>query len=235
VTLPVVLDGKEHWEGNWQLLLALHGRSHAAVLTTHVPGAAGLPGQSPRLAYHALVHARSNLNMRAAVSQSGVTPGSTLYLRAALTEYGRPLATHPIVNAVVTLPDHSVSSLALHETDPGVFEASMLATQNCAYRFHLVAEGRASRGEAFTREHLLSAVSGRIAPPDPGHGQDGHDGGGDGGRGDDVKDLLCCLLSEDVLTDRFAEMAKRLGIDLDHLRRCARRLCSDQKPPPVIR
>ena len=236
VTLPVVHDGKEHWEGEWQLLLALYGRSDAAVLT-HVPGAASLPGQAPRLSYHALIHARSNLNMRASLSQSNVTPGSTLYLRAALTEYGRPLATHPTVNATVTLPDHSLSSLALHETDPGVFEASMVATQNGAYRFHLVAQGFAARGEAFTREHLLSAVIGRVSQPgDTGSGHNGHGGdGGGGGRSDDLKDLLCCLLSEDVLTDRFAETAKRLGVDIDHLRRCARRLCAEHKPTPVIR
>ena len=113
----------------------------------------------------------------------------------------------------------------------------MVATQNGAYRFHLVAQGFAARGEAFTREHLLSAVIGRVSQPgDTGSGHNGHGGdGGGGGRSDDLKDLLCCLLSEDVLTDRFAETAKRLGVDIDHLRRCARRLCAEHKPTPVIR
>lgn len=239
IALPVLLDGKEHWEGEWHLLLALMGRGDAAKLT-HMPGTISVPGQASRLPFHALFHARSNLNMRATLSQSGVAPGSTLYLRARLTEYGRPVATHPFVNATMTLPDQSTIALSLHETNVGVFEASVLASQNGAHRFHLVAEGRASRGARFTREQLLSAVIGRAPQPGdprPGEGGKGDDGGD--GRGDDgLKDLLCCLLSERVLTDRFAETAKRIGIDVDQLRRCASRICShrgEQEQPPVIR
>ncbi|MDQ3286678.1 MAG: tyrosinase family protein [Pseudomonadota bacterium] len=235
VTLPVLLDGKEHWEGEWHLLLALMGRGDAAKLT-HMPGATSVTGQAPRLAFHALMHARSNLNMRATISQSGVAPGSTLYLRARLTEYGRPIATHPTVDALVTLPDQSTTHLLLHETDDGVFETSLVATQNGAHRFHLVADGRASRGARFTREQLLTAVIGRAPQPGdprPGQGGEGHNGG-DGG----LKDLLCCILGERVLTARFAEFAGRIGIDVDQLRRCTKRICSqraEQEQPPVIR
>ncbi|ANY84025.1 hypothetical protein BB934_37820 (plasmid) [Microvirga ossetica] len=225
VTLPILLDGKEHWEGEWHLLLALMGRGDAAKLT-HIPSAISVPGQAPRLPFHALFHARSNLNMRATMSQSGVAPGSTLYLRATLTEYGRPLATHPVVNATLTLPDQSTALLSLHETNVGVFEASVMATQNGAHLFHLVAEGFASRGQRFTREQLLSAVIGRA--PQPGDSRPGD--GGDG-----LKDFLCCLLSEHVLTDRFARSAERLGIDIEHLRRCAKQLCADEPQPPIIR
>ncbi|MBQ5948694.1 tyrosinase family protein [Massilia sp. ST3] len=236
VTLPVLHDGKEHWEGEWQLLLALMGRGDSAKLA-NIPGAMSAAGQA-RLPFHALIHARSNLNMRAALSQTGVAPGSTLFLRASLSEYGRPLGTHPVVNATVTLPDHSSALMALHETDTGVFEASVLATQNGVYRFHVVAEGHATRGARFSREQLLSAVIGRAPQPGdprPGEGNDG----GPGGKGDDgVKDLLCCLLSERVLTGQFAELAKRLGIDLDQLRRCARHVChprDEPDQPPVLR
>lgn len=231
VTLPVLHDGKDHWEGEWQLLLALMGRGDIGRVANIAAFSA--TGQGPRLPFHALVHARSNLHMRATVSQTGVAPGSTLYLRAALTEYGRPLATHPFVNTTITLPDHSTTVIPLYETDPGVFEASLVAVQNGAYRFHVVAEGLATRGAKFTREQLLSAVIGRAPQPGdprPGEGGDGGQGGGDG-----WKDLLCCLLSERVLTDRFAELAKRLGIDLAQLRRCARHVCrrrEGQEPPP---
>lgn len=235
VTLPVLHDGKEHWEGEWQLLLALMGRGYTTGLA-NIPAVAA-PGQGPRLPFHALIHARSNLHMRATLSQTGVAPGSTLYLRATLTEYERPLATHPVVNTTVTLPDHSTALVALHETDTGVFEAAMLATQDGAYRFHVVAEGLASRGARFTREQLLTAVIGRAPQPGdprPGEGGDGHDGKGDDG----VKDLLCCLLSERVLTGRFAELAKQLGIDIEQLRRCARHVCrprDDKDQPPILR
>jgi hypothetical protein len=235
VTLPVLIDGKEHWGGEWQLLMALMGRSDAAKLT-HMTGAISVPGQAPRLPYHALFHARSNLNMRATLTQSGLTPGSTLFIRARLTEYGRPLATHPTVYATITLPDHSTTPLAFHEADVGVFEASVVATQNGAYRFHLVADGFASRGQRFTREQLLSAVTGSAPQPGdtwPGEGGDGGTGGGDG-----LKDFLCCLLSDRVLTGRFAEFAKRIGIDVDQLRRCTRRMCDhrdEPEQPPIIR
>ena len=236
VTLPVLIDGKEHWGGEWQLLMALMGRGDAAKLT-HMPGAISVPGQAPRLPYHALFHARSNLNMRATLSQSGVTPGSTLYIRAALTEYGRPLATHPTVNATLRLPDQSTMMLTLQETAVGVFETAVLAAQNGAYLVHLVAGGLASRGQRFTREHLLSAVIGRASQPgDPRPGEGGDDGNGRPGGGDGLKDFLCCLLSERVLTGRFAEFAKRIGIDVDQLRHCARRLCGHrEEQPPIIR
>lgn len=233
ITLPIVHDGKEHWEGGWQLLLALTGRSDAAVLT-HSWNAVNLAGQAPRLPFHALVHARSNLNMRAALSQSGSSPGSTIFLRAALTEYGRPLLTHPALRAAWTLPDGSGTTLIFHETGPGLFEASCVGTLIGAHRFHLVAEGFASRGQAFTREYLLSAVIGRAMQPG-----DTAAGDGRGEPGEDIHGLLCCLLSERVLTDRFARIAEQLGIDMDRLRECAKRFCAARRqeppPPPVIK
>ena len=234
VTLPLLIDGKEHWGGEWQLLMALMGRGDAAKLT-HMVGAISAPGQAPRLPYHALFHARSNLNMRATLSQSGVAPGSTLYVRATLTEYGRPLATHPAVSGTVTLPDQSTMMVALHETAPGVFETSLAATQNGAYLVHLVAGGLSSRGQRFTREHLLSALIGRAAQPGDPRPGDGGPGGGRPGGGDGVKDLLCCLLGEQVLTDRFARIAERLGIDIDRLRRCLKLHCAGEQKPPIIR
>jgi hypothetical protein len=210
------------------------GRSDAAKLTSTL-AAVSLPGQSPRLPFHALVHARSNLRMRAILSQSGTTPGSTLFLRAVLTEYGQPLRTHPSVTTTLTLPDASRSTFALQETGPGVFESSVVATQSGAHRFHVVAEGFAARGQAFSREHLLSAVVGRAPhPSDGGFGGGGSGGGGSGGS-DGIKDFLCCLLSEGVLTDRFVKTAEQLGIDLDRLRRCARHLCEKDEPTPIIR
>ncbi len=58
-------------------------------------------------AYCLSVHALSNLRMRTSLTQSGFTPGSTLQLRAVLTEYGVPVEGRAKVEAHVTYPDGS--------------------------------------------------------------------------------------------------------------------------------
>jgi Common central domain of tyrosinase/von Willebrand factor type A domain len=158
VTLPVVVDGVEYWEGEWQLLLALGLRSRDAELT-HISAVGGL-GNGAALRYHAIVHARSNLQMRTDVSASASTPGSSLFLRAMITEYGQPIETHPIVSAHVTYPDGAEGEFSLSEQTMGAFSADLLGSQAGVYRFLVSASGYAYRGERFTREQLLTVVLG---------------------------------------------------------------------------
>jgi hypothetical protein len=215
ITLPLVVGGQGYWEGEWNLLLGLrligHGVSVAA------PTAPSL-GQTA-LRFHALVHARSNLHLRATLTQSASTPGSQMFLRAVLTEYGQPLETHPQVTATMTRPDHSTQELSFTETAPGEFETAITATQTGAYRFHVRAGGLTSRGEEFTREQLLSGVVG--------HRRDPNVPPADGGL-DRVCEFLKCLFGAQVLDDRLIKQLEKLGIDVVKFRHCFEHLCRRQ-------
>lgn len=222
LTLPLVLDGTEHWEGEWQLLLALRYRGLSGGLMTHAVSVAA-PAEfntGAVLPYHALVHARSNLNLSAKVTQSGVTPGSEIRVRALLTEYDQPLETHPQVRLDVTRPDGTPAAYWMVELDPGEFELALTGSQAGVYRFHVLADGFSSRGRPFSREHLLSAVIGR-EPPEPGGPSSGQPGGPD-------RDLVCRLLEcldRGIVDDRFFERMKELGIDWQTLLRCLKAAC----------
>ena len=147
ITLPVVHDGKEHWEGEWQLLLGLNikGRKRGMI---HGHDFSTFTGQS--LNYHGLVHAHSNLRLHATIDASGYAPGSTFHLRARLTEYGQPLETSAGVQVTMRRPDHTTMPLSMTETGPGEFDLSVVGTQAGAYLFHMEASGNASRGYPFT-------------------------------------------------------------------------------------
>ncbi|MEL6275984.1 MAG: hypothetical protein AAFU03_12855, partial [Bacteroidota bacterium] len=225
INLPLVIDGQEHWEGEWQLLLGLRiqqepiavARSSVASVQTRsfaqFPRATSLP-------YHALVHARSNLRMHGSIDQSGFTPGSQFFLRALITEYGSPIETHPQVTVLMTRPDQTTSYLSLVETAPGEFEVAVTVNQVGVYRFLLQAVGQSTRGQHFSREQLLTSVIGRVTPAFGGQSTDG-DGKGD----DTLCELLECLTKRNVLTDRFIRRLEELGIDVSQLRRCVTDKC----------
>lgn len=216
ITLPLVVNGNEHWEGEWRLLLYV-------LPLGDVPKVVGGSGFGPTLSlpYHALVHARSNLHLRASIAQSGLTAGSQLFLRALITEYGQPIETHPHVTAAITRPDQTTGAVTFTESATGEFEAGVVATQAGAYRFHIIATGLTGRGEPFTREHLLTAVVGRGSQQPPGSTEPG---------GDKFCELVDCLLEGGVLTDTLRRRLKRYGIDVAHLLRCVKSVCSQGKP-----
>jgi hypothetical protein len=220
MTLPLVVGGAEHWEGEWELLLGLGWPAHETRIASFV-GTAPL-GQVGALPFHAMVHVRSNLGLRACTAQTGLGPGSTIHVRAALSEYGQPLETHPQVSAIMTRPDRTSATLWLAESGLGEFESSVVGTQSGAYRFLIRASGLSSRGQAFTREQLVSAVLGRAADgvrvPRPG----------------DDRNPLClllkCLSHDEGVNERLAGHLEELGIDLDRLRRCLTEVCGDDRP-----
>jgi hypothetical protein len=147
---------------------------------THAGAIRGYPKGAE---YCLSVHAYSNLRMEARVDQSGFTPGSTLVLRATLSEYGVPVEHRAVVRAQLEYPDHASATLSLAEIQPGVFEASLVASISGIYRFNIVAEGVTFRGTAFSREQLLTAaVSPEIVPQPGGGGEAGS--GIVGGRGE---------------------------------------------------
>ena len=140
ISLPAKPGGGK-WEGRWHLRLKLR--------------------EGSQLRYHALVHAYSNLRFCVRVTSTGVTPGSTLNLRALLTEYGQPLEAVATVRAIVRRPDRTEFTLAMPATGVGEYDGRLSADQAGAYLFRVQAEGMSSRGQRYTREHLLSAAVGR--------------------------------------------------------------------------
>ena len=140
ISLPVIPPGVK-WEGRWHIRLKLR--------------------EGSQLRYHALVHAYSNLRFCVRVTSTGVTPGSTLNLRALLTEYGQPLEAVATVRAIVRRPNRTEFTLAMPATGVGEYDGRLSADQAGAYLFRVQAEGMSSRGQPYTREHLLSAVVGR--------------------------------------------------------------------------
>jgi hypothetical protein len=239
VTLPVVVDGKGHWEGQWHLLMALRfKRDKAAVLSTHSTSIStfnNVANQSA-LRYEALVHARSNLQLRASVEQNGLAPGSTLFLHAAITEYGQPLSGSAAVKVTLTEPDGTTLQLAMSSIGPGIYETKMHTSKSGAHRFRIQASGLSKAGHPFTREHLLTALIGRKTDG-PTSGGGGTPGSGQNG-GSDLIDQLCklltCLSKNKVFDERFLKLLAELGIDGKAAAKCLRELC-DTKDVSRIR
>jgi hypothetical protein len=75
---------------------------------------------------------------------------------ATLSEYSVPLEQHAAVVANVERPDHTMTTLAMPEVEPGVYEASMIASMSGIYRFNVIASGVNYKGVPFTREQLLT-------------------------------------------------------------------------------
>ena len=215
VVLPVVVNGVGHWEGEWKLLLAMRGFGHDRVHSWFQPAAAMAAALT--IPFHGIVHARSNLRMRAGVSQSALTPGAVMHLRAVLTEYGQPLLSHPSVSATLTRPDLTTGGLVLNEVVPGEFETSLVASQVGVYRFLVQAAGLSSRGHAFTREQLLTAVVGRPQGP-PGTSSEPER--------DKFCNLIKCLFANGVINERLDLQLRTWGIDPGRLRECLTKVCT---------
>ncbi len=169
--------------------------------------------------YNLNVHTFSNLRMTPTLSQTGNEPGATLALRVALTEYGVPFAGRATVWANLERPDGTSAYLALPETDPGVFETSVVGTIPGIYAFDVHAAGTTLRRAAFTREQTLTAalwVGGDHDPPTT---------KGDGDGGQRICELLTCLLDEALGPEAWKRL-EAAGIRVDVLRKCLEVICS---------
>jgi hypothetical protein len=211
--LPVAFQAHKVQAGTWYALLDVDRELLKKVLgddRANQPALVGLRSKGAK--YCLSVHSFSNLRMSAGVSQSGFVPGSTLFLRAALTEYGVPVDHRAAVTADLEYPDGTHTSVKLAENGPGVFGAALVGTQAGIYRFRVVAEGGTFRGVAFTREQLVNAAvwPGGDRPDQP---------VGNGGSCDCSK-LFGCLAGEKVFSREFQERLKKDGINLDEIRRC---------------
>jgi len=161
--------------------------------------------------YSVSVHAWSNIRMKTRVDQNGNLPGSAMFLRATLTEYGVPVDHRARVRAELTRPDGSMTTLSLSETGPGVFETAVVGTSTGVYRFRILAQGSTLRGRPFTREDLATGAitSNEVVTTIPDQPADG------------LCRFLDCMLKKDVLGD----FLRKHEINADAVRRCVKILC----------
>jgi hypothetical protein len=162
--LPLAFASDKIHAGDWFAVLEIDEPAYQQLfkrpVTSFSPaGSSALGGLKAKGAkYCVSVHSFSNLRMNATISQSDFVPGATLSLRTSLTEYTLPVEGRAAVRAELEYPDHTRATLWLGETQPGVFETSLVANPAGIYRFNVIAAGGTFRGKAFTREQLLTAA-----------------------------------------------------------------------------
>ena len=223
VGLPLPLVKNDAHAGRWYARIAIEPRFYKKYLGSLEPSSQLQATTAAHgLRYNLNVHAYSNLRMRANLSQTGNEPGATLNVRALLTEYGVPVAGRATCRAELTRPDNTQTTLAMGETQPGVFELSMLAQATGVYRFRILAEGKTLRARPFTREQTLTGAVWRGGDKEPPTSKDDP-----AGQGDRLCRLLACLLRNNGLI----ELLKRQGVNVDELRRCIAEYC--RKPSPT--
>jgi len=223
--LPLAFSATKLHAGTWHALLEVDRNLLKRLLSdkdkANQPQFADLLSKGAK--YCVSIHSFSNLRMNATISQTGFVPGSTLFLRAALTEYGVPVEHRAAVTAELEYPDKSRTIVTLTEDGPGVFGASVLALQAGIYRFHVLAQGGTFRGVPFTREQLVNAAvwHGDGRPDQPLRGDTDKD---------DWCQLLTCLLGKKALSHELEERLRKEGIDLDSIRHCISAFCKNRKP-----
>jgi hypothetical protein len=169
--------------------------------------------------YCVTVQTYSNLRMTASIEQGSYTPGSDFALRATLCEYGLPVERRARVEVELTRPGGSVVTAPLAESEPGIFEGNVRAPLGGVYHARFLARGVTLRGTPFTREQLASAAvwSEGNQPYTPSVGTQTKD---------DLCRFLRCLLSDNNLTGDAASRLKKLGVNLDGIRKCIAAFCS---------
>ncbi|TDW92410.1 LodA/GoxA family CTQ-dependent oxidase [Kribbella sp. VKM Ac-2566] len=168
------------------------------------PGRRGLP-------YSLVVHSYSNVSLRATADQRSFEPGALVTINATLTQSGVPVDGEPSVWADVTRPDGSPATLVLDQVAAGEFAASFGTALPGVYRIRVRARGRTRVGRPFTRERTLTTAvwrGGDTPPTTPG--------------GDAFCEWLSCLFKDGVIDEKLIERLRRLGFDLDALRKCLR-------------
>jgi hypothetical protein len=223
LSLPAELaPGRLDQGGIWQVLLDIGkprdiGRAVSTRPNRDVSFAQGLLDASLRgqtgLPYSLVIHAYSNLSLRASASQSGYEPGATVQLAATLAESGVPMEVASNVWAEVTNPGNQVTQVNFVQEDQGTYRGKFVATDPGVYRARVRAAGKSLRGFPFLREQVVTA----------GVWIGGNNQGGNGGGslGASVCHLLNCLFGEKgVVSPQAEEILRRLGFDITALRRC---------------
>lgn len=202
-------------------------RGFAAATTTHVAQRRALP-------FSLLVHTYSNLSLKVTARQTGFEPGAEVTLVATLAEAGVPAREGASVWAEVLRPDATTANVSLAQVDQGRFEGSFATSVSGVYRCRVRASGRTHAGHPFQREQTVTPAvwSGGDTAADP--------GAGDGALVDWLDDLderLCrllrCLLDGGALDPELESHARRLGVNIEALRRCLAAFCKPNRPKGV--
>jgi len=211
--LPLLGGGKPAHAGVWHAVLGIGDREASAF-------AASVGKYAAR--YSVSVHAYSNVRMAANLTQSGFEPGATLVVRATLTEFGIPLAGTCKVQAELRRPDGTQTVISLAEVEPGVFETDLVANLAGVYQFRVLANGWTHRGEAFTREQLLTGVTvvGGNSPSPTTPPADHRDA------------FFCCLLGCLLKNEALGRFLAQHNIDTAALQRCVRVCCDARNVAP---
>ena len=178
--LPLAFHAPDIQTGTWNAILEVDEDVYRKFLSTDRTQGQGSTSdlRSKGAKYCLSVHSFSNLRMTATISQTAFVPGATLALRTALTEYNQPVARRASVNAEIEYPDHTRTILPLAETQPGIFETSLTASQAGIYQFSVLAQGGTYKGVRFTREEVLTAATLNEIQQPPGDGGLTDGGGG---------------------------------------------------------
>ena len=209
LTLPVIVGGSGAQSGQWAIILKVSPTGWKEYISSQ----RDKPGAKNGVPFSAVVHARSSLNLNAFVTQTSHVPGAKLALRAVLREMDLPVENRAQVSAEIKLPDGTVTSQLLQETDAGIFEGAALATLNGVYPVHFRATGTTLRGFRFSREALRTGMvwAGGDDPPPRGKPR-GDDCCPDWGR------FLRCMLSDQAIQ----KLLERYDINPKDIAKCTK-------------
>ena len=217
IALPAIAaNGSGSHAGKWKAIVALKSRREIEKYMRNREFIAALGnaaiGQS--LPYSLIAHVYSNLQFEAQLQQDSFRPGAKVTLRASLKEYAVPFRGSATVWAEINNPDASTQTITLHEVTQGVYSGTFQTLTAGVYSCRIRTQGYSSLTHAFTREKTLTAgvYYGNYDPVAP-------------DTTDPICEILGCLLSEEVLTDRIEKELLNRGVDLKHVRECLRKHC----------
>lgn len=200
-TLPVALGGGQQ-AGRWHVVLKINDGRYKKYARQSDGQNQGNSLAQKGARYCVQINTRSNLKMTALVEQSDFLPGSSVLVKAKLTEYGIPVDHRASCNASVVRPDRTSFDLPMTEVEPGVFQVKFNTDLQGVYRIRIMAKGATMRGKPFTREESRTAAAFRNKPDrgseNPSEG--GNPSGGDGTDGR-LSELVarCCARSTTLM------------------------------------
>ena len=230
LSLPVELTRRRFDQGGtWNALLDI-GRGDVAGVpspreqTSTLNQFSSTVGGQRGLPYSIVVHAYSNLSLRAHSSQSGYEPGAIVQLNATIAESGVPLMGTASLWAEVTTPRRHILRVNLIQSEHGIYEGAFIATEAGVYSSRIRAAGSSRRGLPFLREQTLTNAVWV--------GGNGSSGPGQTKGGDGLCHLLNCIFGQNGVpaNPMLEDNLRRLGIDLAGLRKCLAE-CSQSRIP----
>lgn len=178
------------------------------------------------LPYSLIVHAYSNVSLRAELRQDSYEPGGRVSVTATLTQSGLPLEGAGSVWGELIRPNGSMVALDFTPGDDGFYTVEFIATSTGVHRLRVRAHGETRKGMRFTREQTLTAVVWRGGDRDAAIRPSG-----DTKVRDEICAVLDCLLANGGAAGPDLERRlKTAGIDLDGVRACLKSRCSHGGP-----